>query len=313
MPFALSSPSLRHWAEYLVVRTIVCVLQSWRPETCAQFARFMAHVFGDFFQVRADTIDENLQKAFPDWTPGKRLRTRRRMWEHLFLFIAEIAQAPRKIHISNYRDFIHFERRDQFARYMFDERGVIFVTAHFGVFEMLGYNSGLTGFPTYSIARTLDNPLLEAFVARFRGATGQYLIPKDGASEQLQKVIDEGGILGILADQYAGSKGCWVEFFGHPASTHKAVALLSLQSGVPLFVCSCRRADAPMHFLQQARGVFDPRTAPPEMQTVPAVTQWFTREIEQIIRETPEQYWWLHRRWKDNRPEKRRGKLSAAG
>ena len=304
---------LRHFAEYFVVRTIVCILQSWRPETCARFARLMAHVCGDYFQIRAQGIDENLQRAFPHWTSGQRLRCRRRMWEHLFLFIAEIAQAPRKIHISNYRDFIHFERRDLFAKDMFDERGVIFVTAHFGVFEMLGYNSGLTGFPTYSIARTLDNPYLEAFVGRFRGATGQYLIPKDGASDQLQKVIAQGGIIGILADQYAGSKGCWVEFFGHPASTHKAVALLSLQSGVPLFVCSCKRTDGPMQFLQQARAVFDPRTAPPEMQNVTAVTQWFTREIEAMIRETPEQYWWLHRRWKDNRPEKRRGKLSAAG
>jgi KDO2-lipid IV(A) lauroyltransferase len=303
---------VRHLAEYLVVRLIVCVLQSMSLSTCARFARRMARLLTDVVPVRVREVDDNLRRAFPAWTAEQRTNCRRKMWEHLFLFIAEIAQAPRKIRISNYRRHIDFRQRDVFCRSMFDDRGVIFVTAHFGVFEMLGYNCGLTGFPNHSIARTLDNPYLEEFVRTFRGATGQHLIAKDGASDQMLAVLAGGGIIGILADQYAGTKGCWVEFFGHPASAHKAIALLALANDVPLVVVSCRRTSGPLHFEQRAHAVFDPRTAPPEMHNVKAITQWFTTEFEKFIAETPEQYWWLHRRWKDNRPARKKAREAAA-
>lgn len=302
---------LRYFAEYAVVRIIVCVLQSMSLETCARFARFMAWFLTDVVPARARDVEENLRRAFPEWNDDRRTTCRRKMWEHLFLFVAEIAHAPRRIRITNYRRHIDFRQREIFCRTMFDDRGVIFVTAHFGVFEMLSFNSGLTGFPNYAVTRQLDNPYLEEFVRRFRSATGQHLIHKDGAADDMLRVLEGGGQLGILADQYAGTKGCWVEFFGHPASAHKAIALLSLANDVPLVVCSCRRTTGPLHFEQQARAVFDPRTAPPEMQDVKAITQWFTTEFENFVRETPEQYWWLHRRWKDNRPARRRAREAA--
>lgn len=301
---------LRHLVEYFIARVFVCTLQTLRPETCHGLARGLGWLCGDVLKVRAATVDENLRLAFPNWSEERRRKCRRRMWTHLFLFAAEVTQAPRRIQITNYRDYIDFQNRDVFGRTMFDKRGVIFVTAHFGVFEMLGYNSGLTGFPTYSVARTLDNPYLDAFIARFRGATGQHLIPKEGGSERLMKVLGDGGIVGILADQYAGSKGCWVDFFGRPASAHKAIALLSLGNDIPLVVVSCKRTGGPMHFTQYAHAVFDPRTAPPEMQNVKAVTQWFTSEFEKFIRDTPDQYWWLHRRWRDKREKKKTKKVA---
>lgn len=303
---------LRHYFEFLVVRVFVCIVQSWSLETCARFADGMAWLFADVLHVREGVVEENLARAFPDLTIERRRACRRGMWRHLFLFVAEAANASRQINISTYGRFIDFVDRPAFCRYMFDDRGLVFVTAHFGVFEILGFNSGMTGFPTYSVARTLDNPFLDAFIGRFRGVSGQHLIPKDGAADRLLDVLATGGIVGILADQYAGSRGCWVDFFGHPASTHKAIALLSLTNDVPLVVCSCRRTERPMQFQQRIHGVFDPRTAPPEMQNVKAVTQWFTHEFEQFIRETPEQYWWLHRRWKDNRAARRAAKAESS-
>lgn len=296
----------RHLVELLVVRTFICVLQASSLEACARFAHFMSWLLTDVVPLRAAIVDENLRRAFPDWTAERRRTCRREMWRHLLLFIAESAHAPRRINISTYGNFIDFVDRAAFCRYMFDDRGLVFVTAHFGVFEILGFNSGMTGFPTYSVARTLDNPYLDAFISRFRGATGQHLIDKEGASERLLQVLHTGGIVGILADQYAGSRGCWVDFFGQPASTHKAIALLSLTNDVPLVVCSCRRTDGPLQFRQEIHGVFDPRTASPDERDVKSVTQWFTRCFEEFIRTAPEQYWWLHRRWKDNRPAKRR-------
>ncbi len=303
----MNTARLRHLAEYLAVRIVVCVLQMLRPETFHAFARLMARLCTDVVPVRRQVLEENLRIAFPDWTPAERRDCTRRMWEHLFLFVAEVAQAPRKIHISNYRDFVVFENEPEFARCMYDGRPTIFLTAHFGAFEMLGYFAGMTGIPSYTVVRTLDNPYLERFLARFRGATGQHLIPKEGAAQKIAEVLDRGDLLGILADQYAGSKGIWVDFFGRPASTPKAIALLALSQGVRLVVASVRRDGRPMRFRQTLHAVLDPQAAPPELSTPRGITQWFTAEFEKFIRAEPSQYWWLHRRWKDGRKKRPNG------
>jgi KDO2-lipid IV(A) lauroyltransferase len=116
--------------------------------------------------------------------------------------------------------------------------------------------------------------------------------------------------MGFLADQYAGSKGCWVNFFGRPASTHKAIALLALEHQAPLLVGIGRRLDKPLHYELGMWSVTDPKTKSPETAGVRELTQWYTSQFEAMIRHTPEQYWWLHRRWKDNRPAKRRAKAA---
>jgi len=302
--------SLRHRAEYLAVRLLVCILQTLRIETCAALARRAARLCTDVFKLRADILAENLAIAYPDWTPARRRACILAMWEHLFLFVAEVVQSPRKIRVTNYRRYVTFREEADFARVMYDDRPTIFLTAHFGAFEMLGYFAGMVGIPSYTIVRTLDNPHLEAFLARFRGATGQHLIAKEGASDRIGEVLRQGHLLGILADQYAGSKGSWVTFFGKPASTHKAVALLALTEGARLIVATVRRDGRPMHYVQTFHAEFDPLTATPEGTNPTAITQWFTDQFERFIREEPSQYWWLHRRWKDNR--KKRGAKRAA-
>ena len=304
--------SLRHRAEYLAVRVLFCVLQTLRIETCAALARRAARFCTDVLKLRADVPAENLAIAYPHWTEAERRACILRMWEHLFLFVAEVAQSPRKIRITNYRRYVTFREEADFARVMYDDRPTIFLTAHFGAFEMLGYFAGMVGIPSYTIVRTLDNPYLEAFLARFRGATGQHLIAKEGASDRIADVLRQGHLLGILADQYAGSKGSWVKFFGKSASTHKAVALLALTEGARLIVATVRRDGGPMQYVETFHAEFDPRTATTEATNPTAITQWFTDEFERFIRDDPSQYWWLHRRWKDNRKERAAKKRAAA-
>ena len=97
--------------------------------------------------------------------------------------------------------------------------------------------------PARSTTRYLDR-----FVNRFRGGTGQHIIPKNGGYDQIIDVLARGGTMTFLADQYAGPKGCWVEFFGRPASAHKAIALLALDNNARVSVCAARRLDRPMRF-----------------------------------------------------------------
>jgi KDO2-lipid IV(A) lauroyltransferase len=224
--------------------------------------------------------------------------------------VLEVAHVPRKIHETNWRRYIALRDVAPLMRLLVGERPVIVVTGHFGNFELGGYALGVLGFPTFTVARNLDNPYLDRYLAGFRAATGQHLIPKNGGYEQIERVLSGGGTMAFLADQYAGEKGCWVEFFGRPASAHKAIALLALEHKAPLAVCYARRRDGPMQFEMVSAAIADSRDASAELGNVRDITLWYHGQLERAIRSSPDQYWWVHRRWKDTR-KKRDGKKAA--
>ena len=297
---------------YVVVRILICIVQAMRIETGQQLGRGMAWLFGDLLRIRGKVVDENLCHAFPDKSPAELRLLARQMWEHLFLLVLEVAHAPRKIHETNWRDFVRLNGVAPLVELLLGDRPTLIVTGHCGNFEVGGFLLGILGFPSYTVARNLDNPYLDRFVNRFRGATGQYIIPKNGGYDQILAVLASGGALSFLADQYAGPKGCWVEFFGRPASAHKAIALLSLEHDAPVAVCCARRIERPMHFEMMTTAIADPRDTTSDLGSIRELTQWYTRELEAIIRRIPGQYWWLHRRWKDPRVKRRSQRKKAA-
>ncbi|MEZ6071201.1 MAG: lysophospholipid acyltransferase family protein [Pirellulales bacterium] len=233
---------------------------------------------------------------------GRVLGWARQMWQHLFGMIVEIALLPRKVHRTNWRRFVRLGGRRRLMLRLLDDRPTIICSAHYGNFEVAGYVLGLLGFPTYTVARTLDNPFLDRFVNRFRGMTGQFILAKKGGYEKIVEVLESQGTMTFLADQYAGRKGCWVDFFGRPASVHKAIALFALNHDAPLAMGYARRVGGPLEYELVTPAVIDPRDDRAEVQGARELTRWFTGEIEAFVREAPEQYWWLHRRWKDRRP-----------
>jgi KDO2-lipid IV(A) lauroyltransferase len=267
---------------------------------------------GDLLGIRRGVVDDNLRHAFPELSPAERKRLARRMWEHLLVLVYEVAHASRKIHQTNWRRYVRLVGMDRGVRLLLGVRPTVIVTAHFGNFEIGGYMLGLLGFPSFTVARNLDNPYLDRFVGRFRGASGQYMIPKNGGYDQILQVLAAGGTMAFLADQYAGPKGCWVEFFGRPASAHKAIALLALEHDAPIMVCSARRLERPLQFEVTLSAIADPREAGDEAGSVRQLTQWYTSQVERMIRQAPDQYWWLHRRWKDPRPPRKSAVRKAA-
>lgn len=290
------------YAVYVVVRLLICIVQGMSIETGCAVARFLAWLLADVLAVRGRVVDDNLTHAFPELSAADRRRLVRQMWEHLLVMVLEIAHAPRKIHDTNWRDYVRLHGEGPLLRLLLEDRPTLVTTAHFGNFEVAGYVLGLLGFKGHTVARKLDNAYLDRFVNRFRGATGQYIIPKNGGYDQILWVLSHGGTMTFLADQYAGPKGCWVQFFGRPASAHKAIALLAMEHQAPVVVSFARRTDRPLHFELSTYAVADPRNGSEEFASVRALTQWYTTRLEEIIRRQPNQYWWLHRRWKDTRP-----------
>ncbi len=295
---------LLDYLAYLAVRWLICIVQSLRVETCGMFARGLATFCNDVLRLRGKVVDENLRLAFPELSAEDRRRLAWRMWEHLFLMVTEIAHAPRKIHDTTWRRYIHFRDKRLMMRTLFAARPSVVVSAHFGNFELAGYTLGLFGFNTYSVARPLDNPFLDRFLLDFRTATGERILPKNGSSGEIAELLANGGTLSVLGDQHAGPKGCWVEFFGRPASTHKAIALFSLANEAPLIIGFARRLGRPLEYEMGLAAVLDPRDLPSGERGVTEVTQWFTSRLEELIRANPDQYWWVHRRWKDTRTKR---------
>jgi KDO2-lipid IV(A) lauroyltransferase len=287
---------------YLVVRLFVCAIQTLSLDQCARVADFLAWLAHDVARLRRRVIEENLQRALPHLFPLERARLAHRMWQHLFLMVCEIAHAPRKIHDTNWRDYIHFRDYEPMMRLLWARRPKVFVAGHFGNFELAGYTMGLFGFPTYAVARPLDNKYLDRFVKTFREAKGQHILPKQGSADEITELLAKNRTLSVLGDQHAGPKGCWVQFFGSPASTHKAIALFALTNDAPLAVGFARRLGRPLHYEMGVAAIADPADLLAEHRDVGRLTQWFTDVLEGLIRRHPEQYWWVHRRWKGEPP-----------
>ncbi len=290
----------QHYLVYLVARFAICFVQAIPIEACAMLSRWLGWLLYDVVKLRRRVIDDNLRHAFPELSEQARETIARNTYTHLVLMGCEIAQAPRKIHETNWREHITVKNKREMVNLLLDPRPVVLVSAHYGNFEVSGYILGLLGVPTFSIARTLDNPYLDRYLNRFREIKGQFIVQKDGSAGQLDDLLQRGAKLAFLGDQHAGPKGCWVEFFGRPASCHKAIAVFPLSAAAPLVVSYGRRIPGqPLHFELGMVAELDPADPNTELGGVKPVTQWYNGHLEALIREAPDQYWWVHRRWRE--------------
>lgn len=290
---------------YFAVRLLICTIQALPMTSCERIANGLAWLASDLLKVRRGVILANLEKAFPDYSSEQRLDVCRGMWRHLVLMVFEIAHTHRRVHLTNWRRYVELVDEPEMVRNMLAPSPRVFVAGHFGNFEVSGYMCALLGFPTFTIARPLDNRYLDEFVGRFRGATGQFILPKHGSSGVVQNVLEANETIALLGDQHAGPKGCWVDFFSQPTSVHKAVALFPLTSGAQMIVTNTVRKAEPMQFAVFHAGVLEAEAARAEMN-VKSVSQWYLGVMEEAIRLAPEQYWWLHRIWKSGPPQRRR-------
>ena len=224
-------------------------------------------------------------------------------YRHCGLLLIEIVLLPRKLQVENWRSYAALIRGDLILDGLLTDRPLLIVTAHFGNWELAGFALGRLGFKTYAIARVLDNPHLESFSKKFRQATGQTIIAKKDDFDRLAAVMQAGGKVATLGDQDAGPRGVFVEFLGRPASAHKAVALMAMQFdakmiviGVPRIAENARRGLGRYEIV--CEDSIDPRDYLTRPDAVKAITQRYHDALARLIRAHPEQYFWLHRRWK---------------
>jgi KDO2-lipid IV(A) lauroyltransferase len=300
------------FAVYLAVRLVVCVLQALSYEHARAVAAGLAWFAHKVDRRHRLVAHENLRNAFPgQYTYAELDALVRRVYLHFCSLIVEMAHLPRMMHLNNWRDHLDMGAdAEVMVKALTSGRPLMLVTGHFGNWEAAGVVLGLLGFRAHAVARELDNPYLETFLRRFRERTGQRLLSKKGDFDQMQALMTNNGILGTLGDQDAGQRGLFVDFFGRPASTHKVMALLCLEYKVPILVVGTPRVGEPMRYRVEIGDFIRPEEYAGKPDAVKAITQRVTTALEKIIRRYPEQYFWLHRRWK-HQPKAKAAKAAA--
>lgn len=284
---------------YVVVRFLVCVLQGISYDAARAWAAGLAWLAFRIDRRHRDVARDNLRHAFPGGYSDEQLTAMvRRVYLHFCILLVELVHLRRRLHPNNWRRHLDLSQARPMVDWLLSGRPLLLVTGHFGNWEMGGYALGLLGFRTCAVARPLDNPFLDDFLRRFRESTGQRLLAKHGDFEQMQALLERGGILATLGDQDAGQRGLFVDFFGRPASTHKAMALLCLEHHVPILVIGTPRIAEPFYYRVELEDVILPEDYAQRGDAVRAITQRLTTALEHIVRRYPEQYFWLHNRWK---------------
>jgi len=247
----------------------------------------------------------NLQLAFPQMPAPERRRILRRLFTNLGRQLGDFCRFPRyrRQNISQlvaYDGFEHFERAH--AR----GKGVLFLTAHFGGWEISSFMHALHGHPMHILVRPLDNPYLDRLVTWNRTISGNHTIPKRDFARAMLAALRAGEIVGILMDQnMLPEQGVFVDFFGIPACTSTLMARMALRTDAAVVPAFCPWDPA----LGRYRMRFDPALplirSGDEEADILANTAAYTKVIEDYARRYPEQWLWVHRRWKTRPPSEK--------
>jgi len=244
----------------------------------------------------------NLAMAFPEKTEAERRRILRGVFTSLGRELAELCQFPRYT-LENVDEVVVYDGLENYEHAYARKKGVLFLTAHFGGWELSAFVHSLHGHWLHVIMRPMDNPYLDRLLQSYRTMHGNRVVPKDDFVRGLLAAMKSGETVGILMDtNMTPPQGVFVDFFGILACTASGLARIALRTDAAVVPGFTIWDDA----LGKYRLRFDPaleliRTGDLEADIV-ANTQVFTKVIEDYVRRYPDQWLWVHRRWK-TRPE----------
>lgn len=296
---------------YLAVRVVAMLFQMFPINANLRTARLIGWVWYYLIPRHRERARTHLRAAYRGTLPDREMdRIALRSMQQMVMMAMEALFTPRLINEWTWSRYVRLGHIRPALELLLDRKGVILLTGHYGNWELLGFTLTALGFPIVAVMRPLDNPYLNSFLLDVRAKRGLRLLYKKGASLSADEILDSGGTLCFIADQNAGHKGEFVEFFGQPASTYKSIALLAINHHVPIVVGYARRLSDRFDYEIGCTRVILPSEWADRDDELHWITQEYSRALEQIVREAPEQYLWIHRRWK-SQPKPKNRKPSA--
>jgi KDO2-lipid IV(A) lauroyltransferase len=288
--------------EYLLARALVETFGTMPRRTASHAAAGVAWLGFHLARRQRAAGLRNLQMAFPDLTDEQRMEILRGSFRNLGRLLVEFSHFP-ELNEANISQLVMQDGLENYQEALRRGRGVIFMTAHFGSWELSSFAHSLFGYPMKFVVRPIDNSKVDALITHYRTLGGNVPIQRRSAGRDILKALRENEAVGILFDQNTTSdEGIFVDFFGIPASTTPAIATFALRTGaavLPGFLIweeqvgkHRLRFDPPVKLIETGNLEHD----------VAENTKLFNSILEGYVRKYPDQWLWIHRRWK-TRPD----------
>jgi Kdo2-lipid IVA lauroyltransferase/acyltransferase len=289
--------AVRDAAEDLLVACVASGLGRLPPARAEAWGRRLGALLGRTVPPRGALVRRNLAQAFPEKSPREIRVLAREVFAHFGGLAAEIA-ATLEEPLDRLLARVEVVNEGAARAACASGRGVFFLSPHLGNWELAALVTAALGMPATVIARPLDNPRLERKLRAFRERGGNVIVPKAEAAREILRTLRDGGAVGILLDQHArGADAVAAPFFGRPAATSSAVARFVDRTEALVVPAAAIRIGPARYRLAYEKPV-DVRTLTAEERKPQPLTARLNAVIEAQVRRAPEQWLWLHNRWK---------------
>ncbi len=246
--------------------------------------------------------DQNLKMALPELSVAERTQVCRGVYRSLARMLAEAARFP-ALRPESVDELVRFDGLHYYEAALAKGKGVIFLTAHLGAWELGAFAHGLKGYRLHVVHRTLDNPRLNELVNRYRTAGGNRLIEKRESARSILAALARNETVGILADQNTlPEEGVFVNFFGIPACMTAGIARIALHSGAAVVPAFCVWDSDARGYRILYEPALEIASTGDLTRDIQMATQQMAAVIERRVRAYPDQWLWIHRRWKTRPP-----------
>ena len=291
--------SWKHAARQITYRLFLFLGFLVRRTNRRQFER-LAAVMGDFvyyvLRPRRKLVETNLAVTFPEKSPREIAGIARQVYRNQAVNLFEVLRLPLLQSKEDAAELIDLYLDDFLAKTRDRGKGGVFVSGHFGNWELTGVCIGLLVAPIAVVAKKLKNRLVNDKIEQLRCLYGNTVIYKKNALREGLAVLRKGGVVTVLGDQSDPGGGFFMDFLGRKASMFLGPAFLALRADVPIFVVMCRRRENGKYVLEAEE--VDTSDLSFSRKNVQELTRRYTRAIEKYIRRYPEEWFWLHNRWK---------------
>jgi KDO2-lipid IV(A) lauroyltransferase len=291
---------LRHRTEYAFLLALMWIVRRVSLKIALGIANGLGRIAFTFIRIRRRVTLDNLRKAFPEKS-GKELRgIAVRAYKNFAKMMMEYIRFP-VMDRETVLSLCEIQGEENFDWVLKNGKGAVLVAGHFGNWELMGAFLAQKGYPVSFLVGKQKNRLVDDLMNRYREGMGVKLIHMGVAVRGVIKALRSNEWVAMLADQDAHREGVFVDFMGRKASNHQGPAVFALRTGAPiLFGSAIRRPDG-KHLMVAELLRFDGLTeVTPE--NIHTVTQAYTALLEKKVREYPDHWFWMHRRWKTTPP-----------